>query len=141
MLKSALEILSKRVIPLTASKNNDDCVRSRDESIGTPLDPPLFFWWTIYLICNRFAVLRNAANAKSLKQTLKGQCYKIFASGFFHESVSPQLQSIPLGPFQIFSKIRGDICKSRCTTSINDTSGKFATGINDTDGKFCHQFC
>ncbi len=30
----------------------------------------------------------------------------------------------------------GDIRKSRCTTGINDTSGKFATGINDTGGKF-----
>jgi hypothetical protein len=30
---------------------------------------------------------------------------------FFHESVSPQPQSIPLGPFRIFSKIRGDIRK------------------------------
>jgi hypothetical protein len=28
----------------------------------------------------------------------------------------PQTQSIPLGPFRIFSKIRGDIRKSRCTT-------------------------
>jgi hypothetical protein len=55
---------------------------------------------------------------------------------FFHESVYPQPQSIPLGPFQIFSKIRGDIGKSRCTTGINDTGGKFATGINDTGGKF-----
>jgi hypothetical protein len=40
---------------------------------------------------------------------------------FFHESVSPQPQSIP--------KICGDIRKSRCTTSINDTGGKFATGV------------
>jgi hypothetical protein len=74
-----------------------------------------------------------------------------FASG---ESVSPQPQSIPLGPFQIFSKIRGDIRKSKCTTRINntgyqrhsanfatgfasvvDTSGKFATGVDDTGGK------
>ncbi len=36
-----------------------------------------------------------------------------FASGFFHELVSPQPQSIPLG----------DIRKSRCTTGINDTGG------------------
>jgi hypothetical protein len=50
-------------------------------------------------------------------------------SGFFHESVSPQPKSIPLGPFRIFSKIRGDIRKSRCTTGINDTSGNFATGV------------
>jgi hypothetical protein len=28
---------------------------------------------------------------------------------------------ITLGSFQLFSKIRGDICKSKCT---NDTSGK-----------------
>ncbi len=53
-------------------------------------------------------------------------------------------------PFQIFPKIRGDIFKSRCTTSINDsvgkfatsfasavdTGGKFATGVDDTGGKF-----
>ncbi len=47
----------------------------------------------------------------------------------------PQLQSIPLRPFQIFSKIRGDIRKSRCTTGINNTGGKFAPGVNDTGGK------
>ncbi len=52
------------------------------------------------------------------------------------------------GPFNIFSNIRGDIRKSRCTTGINDTidtgdkfvtssasfvdtGGKFATGVND----------
>jgi hypothetical protein len=35
----------------------------------------------------------------------------------------------------IFLKIRGDIRKSRCTTSVNDTGGKFATGVNDTGGK------
>ncbi len=66
--------------------------------------------------------------------SLNGQCLEIF-SFFFHKSVSPQLQSIPLGPFRIFSKIREDIRKSRCTTSINNTCGKFATGINDTSGK------
>ncbi len=31
---------------------------------------------------------------------------------------------ITLGSFQIFSKIRGDIRKSRCTTGVNDTGGK-----------------
>jgi hypothetical protein len=35
-----------------------------------------------------------------------------------------------------FSKIRGDIRKSRSTTGINDTSGKFATSVNKTGGKF-----
>ncbi len=70
---------------------------------------------------------------------------------FFQESPSPKPLIITLGSFQIFSTIRGDIHKSRCTTdvsdtggkfaaSINDASGKFATSINDTSGKFCHQF-
>jgi hypothetical protein len=47
----------------------------------------------------------------------------------------PQPQSIPLEPFQIFSKIRRDIPKSRCTTGINNTYGKFATSVNDSGGK------
>jgi hypothetical protein len=51
-----------------------------------------------------------------VKPTLKGQCHKIFCFWLFHESVFPQPQSIPLGPLQIFSKIRGDIRKSRCTS-------------------------
>ncbi len=52
-----------------------------------------------------------------------------------HASVSPQPQSIPFRPFRIFSKIRGDIRESMCTTGINDTGGKFATGVNNTGGK------
>jgi hypothetical protein len=43
---------------------------------------------------------------------LKGQCHKIF--DFFHETVSSKPLSIPLRLFRIFSKIRGDICSSRC---------------------------
>jgi hypothetical protein len=42
-----------------------------------------------------------------------------------------------------FSKICGDIRKSRCTTGINasfasvvDTVGKFVTGVNNTGDKF-----
>jgi hypothetical protein len=99
---------------------------------------------------------------KTIFNDLKGQCHEIFASGFFHESVSPMPLSIPLGPIRIFSRIRGDIRSSRLTTGINDTGGEFATGVNDTDGKiaagindtggkiatgindtsgkFCHQF-
>ncbi len=83
---------------------------------------------------------------------VKGTVSRDFlASGFFHESVSPQPQSIPLGPFRMFSKIRGDISKSRCTTGINYTGGKFAPRCqqhrqqnccryNDTGSKFCHKF-
>jgi hypothetical protein len=50
---------------------------------------------------------------------------RFFASGSFHESVSPQPQSIPLRPFQIFSKIRGDIPSSRFATGVVDTGGKW----------------
>jgi hypothetical protein len=56
----------------------------------------------------------------------------LFASGFFHESSSAKSLKITLGSFQIFSKIRRDICKSWCTTGINDTGGN----INDTGGYF-----
>ena len=44
---------------------------------------------------------------------------------FFHESVSPKPLSIPLGPFRTFSKIRGDIRSSSCTTGVVDTGGKW----------------
>jgi hypothetical protein len=71
-----------------------------------------------------------------LKGTVSGD---FFSCGCFHKSVSAQPQSIPLGPFQIFSKIRRNIRKSRCTTGINDTSGKFFhifTSVVDAGGKF-----
>jgi hypothetical protein len=55
---------------------------------------------------------------------LKGECHEIFCFWFFYESVSPQPQSIPLGPFRIFSKIRGVIRKSRCTTGVNDSGSR-----------------
>jgi hypothetical protein len=43
---------------------------------------------------------------------------------FFHESSSPKPLKITVGSFRIFSKIRGDIRKSRCTSGINDIGGK-----------------
>ncbi len=58
---------------------------------------------------------------------LKGQCHKIFASGFFHESSFSKPLKIRLGSFQTFQKILlGYFCKSRYTTGINDTDGKLA---------------
>jgi hypothetical protein len=49
---------------------------------------------------------------------------------FFHESVSPKPLSIPIEPFRIFSKIRGDIRSSRCTTGVADTGGKWQKSSN-----------
>jgi hypothetical protein len=68
---------------------------------------------------------------------LKGQCHEIFSTGFFRESSSLKPLIIALGLLRIFSKIRGDICKSRCTTGINDTGGQFSTNtasVVDTGG-------
>jgi hypothetical protein len=81
------------------------------------------------------ALFNNVLEALIIR--LKGQCHEIFCFGFFDESASTQPQSIALGPLRIFSKIRGDNRKSRCTTGIND-GGKIAAGINDTGGKFFH---
>jgi hypothetical protein len=61
----------------------------------------------------------------------------LFASGFFHESVSPKPLIIPLGPFQIFSKILGDICSSRFATGVNNAGGKWK---KSSIGKFVYDF-
>ncbi len=72
----------------------------------------------------------GAANIKEIREILlmvlpiKGTVTKFFASGFFHGSPSPKTPKTTLESFQIFSKIRGDIRKSRCTTGINDTGGE-----------------
>jgi hypothetical protein len=84
-----------------------------------------------------------------LRNTLKGQCHEIFCFWFFfHQSVSPQPHSIPLGPFRIFSKIRGDTvfaiqgAPPVSTTpaanfaSVVDTGGKFAADVVDTGSNF-----
>ncbi len=56
---------------------------------------------------------------------------------FFHESSFSEPLKIRLGSFQIFPKIQlGDIRKSRYTTDINDTDGKFADGVNYIGNKF-----
>jgi hypothetical protein len=62
---------------------------------------------------------------------------RFFASDFFHEYSFSKPLKIRLGSFQIFPKILlGDIRKSRYTTDINDTDGKFADGVNYTGDKF-----
>jgi hypothetical protein len=60
-----------------------------------------------------------------LEKHQKDSVTRFSTYGFFHESVSPKPLSIPLGPFQIFSKILTDIRSSRCTTGVVDTGGKW----------------
>jgi hypothetical protein len=62
---------------------------------------------------------------------------RFFASGSFHESVSPQPQSIPIRPFRIFSKIRGDIRSSMFATGVVDTGGKWKKSSIRNTFKFC----
>jgi hypothetical protein len=55
---------------------------------------------------------------------LERQCHEIFDFRFVHESVAPSPRvSLFLGPFRFFSKIRGDISSSMCTTGVVDTGG------------------
>jgi hypothetical protein len=43
---------------------------------------------------------------------------------------------MPLEPFRIFSKIRGDISELMFITGVNDTGNKLFSGVNDTGEKF-----
>jgi hypothetical protein len=67
-------------------------------------------------------LIRSPENLKSktlIRLPLKGQCHENFlASGFFHESISYQPQSIPLVSFRIFEEIKKI----------------FAPGVNDNGG-------
>jgi hypothetical protein len=70
-------------------------------------------------------IINNLSAFLPSPKNLKGQCHKIFASDFYYESFSPKpCTENTLGSIRIFSKIRGDIRKSRCTTGINDTGSK-----------------
>ncbi len=68
---------------------------------------------------------------------LKGSLTRDFRSQFFsHDSVPPRPASSPLGPFWIFSKIRGDIRELIFIIGVNDTGEKLVSGVNDTGDKF-----
>ncbi len=69
---------------------------------------------------------------------LKGVWHKIFELRFFSWISVPQTHKycIPLGPFWIFSKIRGDIRELMFIASVNDTGEKMFSGVNDTGKKF-----
>ncbi len=86
-------------------------------------------WWTAVTPCSEQA-LESGKDHLHIFKRFQGQYHEIFCLRFFHESSSPKPLKITLGSFPIFS----NICKSRCTSSINDTGGKFATSVNDTGG-------
>ncbi len=69
---------------------------------------------------------------------LKGVWHEIFDFRFFSWISVPQAPkySMPLEPFWIFSKIRGDIRELMFITGVNDTCNKLFSGVNDTGEKF-----
>jgi hypothetical protein len=74
---------------------------------------------------------------------LRDSVTTFLASGFFHKSPFPKPLKITLGSFWIFSKTRRDIRKSRCTTGINNTCGKFGHWYNWCcwyPRQICHQY-
>jgi hypothetical protein len=84
-------------------------------------------------------------------QPLKVQCHKIFCFRFFSCIIFPQAPENNIGIISNFVSILRDVRKSRCTTGINDTGGKFAAVVNYTGGKlaagihnigckFCHRY-
>jgi hypothetical protein len=58
-----------------------------------------------------------------------GSARRFSTSGFFHETVSSEPLSIPLGPFQIVWKIRGDIRGSMGITGAIDTGSKWKKSL------------
>ncbi len=65
---------------------------------------------------------------------------RFFASGFFHDSLSPKPLKITLGSFQIFSKILGRYSQVKVHHRCQQHLWQIAASIKDTGGKFCHQF-
>jgi hypothetical protein len=94
---------------------NHSCTESLFHSHVCPLKTAGCLLVSIYLqvlykICTEPKRLHKRNDDRKLKGTVSRDFLLLV---FFDESVSPQPQSIALGPFRIFSKIRG-----------NDTGGK-----------------
>ncbi len=87
-------------------------------------------------IVHPICVLLFHVHQLKCQQYLKRQCHEIFCFRFFSWIIFPQALENNFRIISNFFEIRGDIRKSRCTTGVNDTGGKFANGVNDTGGKF-----
>ncbi len=76
-------------------------------------------------------ILNDKTCFRSLFQTcvctlyLEGQCYEISDFWLFSWNSFPQAPEYTVRAVSNFSKISGDICSSRCTTSDVDTGGKW----------------
>jgi hypothetical protein len=76
---------------------------------------------------NLLAFLNKVKSITSFKLK-KGDSVKRFR--FFHELSSAKPLKITVWSFRFLKKMLGDIRKSRCTTDISDSGGKFATVVD-----------
>ncbi len=60
---------------------------------------------------------------------------RLLSSGFLNDSVSSVSLSIPLGPFQIFTKTCRDIFNSVLIAGVNNTGDKMFTSVSSIDNK------
>ncbi len=90
---------------------------------------------TLFLLNNTFIIVFYSSHYFVV---LQDSATRFSTSGFFHEPVSPKPLGTPWGPFRIFSKIRGDIHSSRCTTSVIDTGG--APWLADISANFWKKY-
>ncbi len=123
------------------------------QSAGCSVWPYILYVYDVHLAYNyrivkvpHFFDLRAARSVVPVWCIARSNCWLIPASNYILKGtvsrdflllvfLMNQFLPSPRGPFRIFSKIRGDIRKSRCTTGINDTGGELATGVNDTGGQ------
>jgi hypothetical protein len=61
-LKPVFSNLKHDSIPLSVQRNIGDCVGRQDESIGKPLDPPLFWLDNIFNLCGRTCSTTHTEN-------------------------------------------------------------------------------
>ncbi len=69
-------------------------------------------------------VPRPVKQHKTFLNDLKGVWHEILSFKFFYKSVSPGPLSVPLGPFGMFLKIRGDIRESMFISGVDNTCDK-----------------
>jgi hypothetical protein len=82
----------------------------------------LFCFFSHLIFCSNQKQIKVINFASfSLRLALKGVWHEIYAFRFLHKSASLGPLSIPLGPFRIFSKIRGDIRERMFNSDVNDT--------------------
>ncbi len=106
-----------------------------------PVSPVSMLWVLLTWKCMKHVT--SPYNILHIYKLLKGTVSQDFLLlVFFHESVSPQPQGIPLGPFQIFCENLRKYSQVKVHLHINDTGGKIAACINNTGGiwQICRRY-